>query len=135
MWSIRSKLLESIQDWPVARAPADVPIQDIINNQGWPDSRGCEHICKSGVNAPTCNVRTDTMNATRRDYILVNSCLLDACVAGRVDMGDIIPTHQPVQVNIKIKKIQLEQRVLRKPQSAATAFEKSSQACWSERRR
>ena len=37
-------------------------------------------------------------------------------------MADVIPTRQPVQVSIKIKKMQLEQRVLRKPQSAADAF-------------
>ena len=70
----------------------------------------------------TCNVRA-AVDATRRDFILVNEEMLDAIQGFRVMEEDTYPTHQPIQVSINLKKLKVEQRLLRKPTSAAEAFE------------
>ena len=48
---------------------------------------------------------------------------MDAVQGYRVLHDDAFPTHQPVQVSLNLKKLKLEQRILRKPQSASDAFE------------
>ena len=97
-------------------------IQDLIKEHGWIDIGSSPHLREGKPNEPTCNVRTDAAE-TRRDYILVNPELLDAVQGYRVLIEDTFPTHQPIQISLDITKLKFEKRILRKPVSAAEAFE------------
>ena len=79
-------------------------------------------MCDGQPNEPTCKANADA-KASRRDFILVNDILYDAVKGFRVMKDDLFPTHRPVQVCLDLKKLKVEKRTLRKPRSAAEAFE------------
>ena len=94
----------------------------MLQDLGWTDIGNCPHLCQGEQAAPTCNVRA-AVDATRRDFILVNKEMLDAIQGFGVMEEDTYPTHPPIQVSISVKKLRAEQRLLRKPTSAAEAFD------------
>ena len=75
-----------------------------------------------GIDEHTCNVNANC-KASRRDFILVNDILFDAAKGYRVSKEDVSPTHRPIQVCLDLEKLRVEKRTLRKPMSAADAFE------------
>ena len=81
-----------------------------------------EHLCIGGIDEPTCNVNSDC-KANRRDFILINDILYDAAKGYRVCKEDVYPTHRTIQISLDLEKLRIEARTLRKPTSAAEAFE------------
>ena len=53
----------------------------------------------------------------------MNDILFDAAKGYRVGKEDLFPTHRPIQVCLDLAKLSVEKRTLRKPMSAADAFE------------
>jgi hypothetical protein len=102
---------------------ADFPtISEMLRKDGWADLGSLSHLCEDGPLQPTCHARA-TARATRRDYILANDLALPAVTGHRVDATDEFPTHQPVQIRMDIKQLKVVKRKVRKPSSAAVAFE------------
>ena len=81
-----------------------------------------DQFCIGGINEPTCNINSDC-KANRRDFVLINDILHDAAKGYRVSKEDVFPTHRPIQVSLDLAKLRTENRTLRKPTSAAEAFE------------
>ena len=101
----------------------DLPIiQHLLKEKGWIDVGSHAQLCDGQPNEPTCKANADA-KANRRDFILVNDILYDAVKGFRVMKDDLFPTHCPVQVSLDLKKLKMEKRTLRKPRSAAEAFE------------
>ena len=61
--------------------------------------------------------------ATRRDFMFANEYLLPAISKFRVNYSDEFPTHQPLQVMIATKRLEVEHRLVMKPASAADKVE------------
>ena len=53
----------------------------------------------------------------------INDILFDAAKGYRVSKEDLFPTHRPIQVCLDLAKLSVGRRTLRKPMSAADAFE------------
>ena len=99
-------------------------VQHLLKERGWVDLGSHEQLCNGRPNEPTCNVKADS-KANRRDFILVNDVLFDVVKGYRVMIDDVFPTHRPIQVCLDLKKLRVEKRTLRKPMSAAEAFEEA----------
>ena len=97
-------------------------IQHLINDRGWVDLGSQEQLCGGTAEEPTCNVNAKCKES-RRDFILVNDMLFDAAAGYRVSKEDLFPTHRPIHVSLDLAKLKVEKRTLRKPMSAADAFE------------
>ena len=97
-------------------------VQHLLKEKGWVDVGSQEHLCIGGIDEPTCNINSDC-KANRRDFILINDILYDAAKGYRVSKEDVYPTHRPIQISLDLEKLRIENRTLRKPTSAAEAFE------------
>lgn len=60
---------------------------------------------------------------TRRDFIFVNRIMIPAVAGVRVEMSDVYPTHQPLQISLATNHLQVIYRKLRKTSSAVAAVE------------
>ena len=109
-------------------------IQHLINDRGWVDLGSQEQLCGGTAEEPTCNVNAKCKES-RRDFILVNDMLFDAAAGYRVSKEDLFPTHRPIQVSLDLAKLKVEKRTLRKPMSAADAFEEKVARICEEKKR
>ena len=109
-------------------------IQHLLQDRGWVDLGSQAQLCTGEAFEPTCNVNA-TCKESRRDFILVNDLLYDVAKGYRVTKEDLFPTHRPIQACLDLAKLSVVRRVLRKPMSAADAFEEKVEMLIKEKKK
>ena len=88
-------------------------LSEMLLKQGWVDAGMDPKACKQGVGMPTCHTNGEAKES-RIDFIFLNPQLAPALEDCMVDMEDLIKTHRPLIVKLRMGRIQTTARTLEK---------------------